>query len=712
VTAAALITATLSCACAFAQGAATPPTAPLEDGARREPSEILWDTWGVPHIYGADLEGLLYAFGWAQMQSHADLILRLYGEARGRASEYWGEAGLDSDRYLHTMGVPARAESWYLRQSPETKSYLDAFVAGMNAYAATHADRIADAMEVVLPIAATDVMAYLQPSFMGFVGSNALRTVEQWKNRQTGSNAWAVGPSRSASGHALLIANPHLPWGGPFTWFEAQLVAPGVDVYGAALVGTPALGIAFNDHLGWTHTTNPLDGMDLYELDLSGEGYAWNAGVAAFETETATLRVRQADGSLREERLPIRRSVHGPVIAEQNGKALAIRITGLEQAEMMQQYWDMARATSLREFEGAVSRLQNPTFNVIYADRDGHIFYLFGGRVPRRAGGRWSDWLGVVPGTSSDNLWTETLGYDELPRVVDPPSGWVQNANDPPWTSTFPPALNADDFPPYLAPHYMHFRAQRSVRMIEDDSITFDELVAYKLSTRMEIADRILDDLILAARAHGGELAQQAADVLEAWDRHTDAESRGAVLFAAWVQAWAGPTGGNGYAIAWSEAAPLTTPDGLADPAAAARTLETVASDVHRMYGALDVPWGDVYRLIAPGVDLAANGGPDPLGIFRGTSYEPTGDNRFRAVGGDSFQAVIEFADPVRAEVLVSYGNASQPGSPHRGDQLALYARKEFRPVWRTRAEIEANLESREMLLSAKTLAQENASGR
>jgi acyl-homoserine-lactone acylase len=130
------------------------------------------------------------------------------------------------------------------------------------------------------------------------------------------------------------------------------------------------------------------------------------------------------------------------------------------------------------------------------------------------------------------------------------------------------------------------------------------------------------------------------------------------------------------------------------------------------MYGALDVPWGDVYRLIAPGVDLAANGGPDPLGIFRGTSYEPTGDNRFRAVGGDSFQAVIEFADPVRAEVLVSYGNASQPGSPHRGDQLALYARKEFRPVWRTRAEIEANLESREMLLSAKTLAQENASGR
>ena len=500
-----------------------------------------------------------------------------------------------------------------------------------------------------------------------------------------------------------------MPWGDLSTNFEAQLVAPGVDVYGTALVGMPVLGIAFNDHLGWTHTNNTFDGMDLYELTLAGDGYAWNDSVAAFETDTATLRVRQADGSFREERLPIRRSVHGPVIAEQNGKALAIRLTGLDQPGALQQYWDMARATNLRDFEHAVARLQNPFFNIIYADRDGHIMYLFGGRTPRRPIGAWNDWQGIVPGTSSDNLWIETLAYDELPRVVDPPSGWVQNANDPPWTSTFPPVLEADDFPPYLAPRGMHFRAQRSVRMLEDDSITFDELVAYKLSTRMELADRILDDLIPAARAHRGEFAKQAAEVLEAWDRSADAESRGAVLFAAWVQAWTQATGGKGYATPWSGAAPLTTPDGLADPAAAADTLETVAQHVQNTYGALDVPWGAVYRLIAPGVDLPSNGGSDRLGIFRNTYHEPTDDNRFRAVAGDSYQAVVEFADPVRARVLLSYGNASQPGSPHRGDQLALYARKELRIAWRTRAEIEANLEAREMLRPAQTLAQHNS---
>jgi acyl-homoserine-lactone acylase len=706
-TAAALICATLLGAPALAQGAAAAPI-PIENDLRPEPPEILWDTWGVPHIYSPDPEGLFFAFGWAQMHAHADLILRLYGEARGRAAEYWGEAQLDSDRHVHTLGVPGRAESWYALQPPQMKAYLDAFVAGMNAYAGAYPDRIADNVEAVLPVAATDVLAHVQRVIhLMFIGGMAQSITGQWAQGGLGSNAWAVGPSRSASGHALLIANPHLPWGGPFTWFEAQLGAPGVDVYGAALVGMPVLGIAFNDHLAWTHTNNPIDAMDLYELELAGDGYKWNDGVAAFESELATLRVRQADGSLREERLPIRRSVHGPVIAQRDRKALAIRIAGLDQPGQMQQYWDMARATNLREFEDILARLQSPFFNVIYADRDGHIMYLFGGRAPRRSSGRWRDWLGIVPGTSSANLWTETLRYHELPRVIDPPSGWVHNANDPPWTSTFPPALNADDYPPHLAPRGMALRAQRSVRMIEDDSITFDELVAYKLSTRMELADRILDDLIAAARAHAGELARRAADVLEAWDRSADAESRGAVLFAAWARAWTEATRGNGYATGWSEALPRTTPDGLADPAAAAGTLEAVAAQVQSKYGTLEVPWGVVYRIIAPGVDLPANGGPDELGIFRTTAYQPTDGNRFRAVGGDSYQAIIELADPVRANVLLSYGNASQPGSPHRGDQLPLYARKEFRTAWRTRAEIEANLETRETLPPVRTLAQQ-----
>ena len=616
-------------------------------------TEILWDTWGVPHIYATDAEALFHAFGWAQMQSHGDLVLRLYGEARGRAAEYWGADNLDNDRYLHTLGVPERTQAWYEAQSPAMKAYLDAFAAGMNAYAEAHPDRIDDAVEVVLPVAPADALAHVQRVIhLTFVGGDAPWMAERWTRAQRGSNAWAVAPSRSANGHAMLIANPHLPWGGFFTWFEAHLVAPGLNAYGAALVGMPTLGIAFNDHLGWTHTNNTFDGMDLYELDLSGDGYVWDGGVAPFETEMKTLKVREDDGTLREEPLPVRRSIHGPVLAQENGKALAVRLTGLDEPGLLDQYWAMMRATNLGEFEAALSRLQNPFFNVVYADRDGHIMYLFGGRTPERPAGDWSTWQGVVPGTSSDNLWTETLTYDELPRIVDPPSGWVQNANDPPWTSTFPMALDPGAFPPYLAPRAMGFRPQRSVRMVDaDESITFDEMIGYKMSTRMEMADRLLDDLLPAARASESDLAKQAAEVLGAWDRTTNADSRGSVLFAAWVDAIEEQAF---FATPWSEEQPRTTPDGLADPEAAVTTLENVAQQVRDTYGALDVPWGDVHRIQAPGLDLPANGGPGELGIFRVTWYEPTDDDRFRAIGGDSYQAVIAFSDPVQARVLLS----------------------------------------------------------
>ena len=660
-----------------------------------ERTEILWDVWGVPHIYAKSEEDLFYAFGWSQMENHGDLILRLYGQARGRAAEYWGASHLESDRRIWTMGVPARARAWYEAQRPDIRLYLDRFVRGMNEYAERHGDRIAPEVKVVLPVLSEDVLAHVQHVIhLSFVGAPAIGTTQRWQMR--GSNGWAIGPTRSASGRAMLLANPHLGWGEASTWFEAQLIAPGVGAYGVTLVGMPALPIAFNDYLGWTHTVNTLDGADLYELELAEGGYRWDGSVRAFETDTHTLRVKQDDGSLREEPLVVRRSLHGPVVAAKKDRALAVRLVGLDQPHIFEQYWDMIRATNLNEFEAALSRLQMPFFNVVYADRDGHIMYLFGGRVPRRSEGDRAYWQGVVPGHSSENLWMDTHPYGDLPRVVDPTCGWVQNTNDPPWTSTFPRALDPDDFPPYMPPpEWIGFRSQRSMRMlIEDEEISFDELVQYKHSTRMELADRILDDLLPAVQKHGGDLARQAAAVLTTWDREADANSRGALLF----EKWASVAGHRAFATSWQQDAPLQTPDGLADPQAAVEMLERAARQVIDEFGALGVPWGEVYRLRYAGRDLPANGGRGGLGIFQVLWFSRAEDGRFQASGGDSYVAAVEFSDPPRARVLLNYGNASQPDSPHRGDQLELFARKELRPVWRTREEVEAHLELREVL--------------
>ena len=660
-------------------------------------TEILWDTWGVPHIYGKSDGELFHAFGWAQMHSHGNLIVRLYAQARGRAAEYLGESYLDSDKYVRTMGIPERAREWYQAQNPTMRGYLDAFAAGMNAYAQEHPDQINNEIKSVLPVDGVDVLAHVQ-RVIHFNFMINPQSVEALSSRPSaaGSNAWAIAPSKSASGNAMLLANPHLPWSDFYLWYEAQLTAPGMDAYGVTLVGMPILAIAFNESLGWTVTVNTHDGWDAYELTLADQGYRWDGKVRPFETETQTLKVKQANGTLREEPLVVTRSLHGPIVAQQDGKAVAVRVVGLDQPNMMEQLWGMARASQLSEFEAALEPLQLPMFNILYADHQGHILYVFNGQVPIHPKGNWNDWQGVVRGDTSATLWTKTHPYQDLPRVLDPPSGWLQNANDPPWTVTFPSALNANDYPSDMAPRFMHWRAQRSAKLLmEKEKISFEQMIADKFSSRMELADRVLDDLIRAARQSGSELANQAADVLQAWDRNADAESRGTALFAAWARTMPAQ---NRYANPWNENSPLTTPNGLADPEAAVKVLETAATTVKLLYGAMDVPWGQVARLRYGKVDLPASGGPGMFGIFRVIDVIPaSADGRFQSFAGDTYIAAIEFANPIRAKVLNTYGNATQPSSPHVGDQLALYARNEMRPVWRTRKEIEENLESRQV---------------
>jgi acyl-homoserine-lactone acylase len=660
-----------------------------------ESTEILWDTYGIPHIYGNNHQGAFKAFGWAQMQNHGNLLLRLYGQARGRAAEYWGEKYLESDKWVLTMGVPKRANAWYEAQSSRFRSDIDAFADGINTYAKEHPDLIDEQVKVVLPVTPKDVLSHLQRLLLYtfVVDPGRVADINDTKS-VPGSNGWAIAPKRSVDGKAMLLANPHTPWGNLFLWYEAQITAPGIDAYGATLVGIPVLAIAFNDHLGWTHTVNTHDGWDAYELKLQKDGYLFDNKVFPFETTTSSLKVKQKNGSLREQLFTVKNSIHGPVISEKNGKAVALRVVGQDSSGVLEQWWDMATSQNLTAFEKAVQKLQLPMFTIIYADRKGHIMHLFNGLVPVRKEGDFEYWQGMIPGDQSKTLWTKFHPYQDLPKVIDPPSGWLQNANDSPWTTTFPTAIKADNYPAYIAPRSpMDFRAQHSARMLaEDESISFEEMITYKHSTRMELADRILDDLIPVAQ-QGNELAKQAAEVLEKWDRQANANSKGAVLFAAWADKLDFDTA---FSQPWSETQSRTTPDGLANPKAAVELLEKVAQEIKKKYGSLDISWGEIFRVRVGNLELPANGAEGYLGTFRVVNFAPA-EGRFQAVGGDSFVAAVEFSQPVRAMALNSYGNATQPGSSHISDQLPLFAEKKLRPVWRTKPEINAHLEARKV---------------
>ena len=665
-----------------------------EINAQNTNTEILWDNYGVPHIYAKDNREMYYAFGWAQMNNHANLLLQLYGQARGRAAEYWGIDYLESDKQIWIFDLPEKAKEIYAGQTKEFKDYTDAFVKGINDYAKSNPESIDEKMKQILPVIPTDVFSHSLRTMLRFLTANERAATE--KLFQPGSNAYAIGPARSVSKNAMLVTNPHLPWKKDFTLlFEAHLHSNEFNAYGTASVGLPMLTIAFNDNLGWTHTVNTLDASDRYELSLQNDGYLLDGAIVPFDKRTISIKVRQPDGEWLEQKLEVKKSKQGPVVGEKNNKAYVIRVAGLDNLQTFEEYHKMAKARDWTEFESALKMLQIPMFNVMYADNAGNIFYLFNGNIPKRPEGDFAFWRGTIDGTRSNLIWKETLAYADLPKVLNPPTGFLQNANDPPWNCTYPSVLDPKKFLPYVAPQHMALRPQRAVNMIKNDSsVSFDELISYALNTGVETADRFLDDLLTAVDKYPDSIASKAAMVLKSWDKKTDATSKGAVLFSTWFDMIIPAM----YAIPWDRKEPVSTPDGLKNEQQAVALLVKAANEAEKKYGSLDIAWGDVYRLRMNGIDLPASGGWQQQGIFMSLTYTEDKDNKYHADGGETFIAVTEFGKPIKAQVLLSYGNATQPGSKHIGDQLELLSRKKLRTAWVSRKDVLNNLEKKETL--------------
>ena len=216
-------------------------------------TSISWDRYGVPHIKAKYTDELFFAQGWALMQNHANKVLELYGKSRGRASEYWGEQYLQNDILIHTLGFEELSQEWDLNQLPELKSMYNNFVKGINAFTEFYPERINEKNKVVLPVTQQDVnMHGMFVVFTRFIGGSDLGLAQQWTGK--GSNTYAIGPSRSASGNALLVQNPHLPWSNEFLFTEYHFNLDGRNLYGANIIGMPGIAIG---SVSYTHLTLP-----------------------------------------------------------------------------------------------------------------------------------------------------------------------------------------------------------------------------------------------------------------------------------------------------------------------------------------------------------------------------------------------------------------------------------------------------------------------
>ena len=655
---------------------------------------IYRDTYGVPHVFGQTDASTVFGFAYAQAEDNFWRVEENYIHAVGRASELYGEKTLDEDRLNAALEIPRLAREEYARLDPQMRSLCDAFAAGLNYYLARHPEvrpRLLTKIEPWYPL------AFIRYNYFqnGFAFDPSLRgaglqtaALQSDLKEQTGSNGWVIGPSKSATGHALLFVNPHLPFFGPGQVYEGHLHSDqGWNFTGYARFGFPLPYVGHNENGGWVSTDNAADLTDVYveTFDDPAHPLAYKYGAEhRLATEHAEeIRVKTATG-LETRRFTMRKTHHGPIVAARDGKPLTLRMAKFEADGWLREWYDMTRAGSLAELKRAVAPLNMLFGNVMYADRQGNTWYLYNGAVPKRD--PRFDWSKPVDGSDPATEWQGYHTIDELPQLTNPKTGWMQNCNTTPFLLTSAGNPDPKQFPKYMVQEGDNPRGAISRELLASKStFTFEEWKHLAFDTRVLTAAKLLPPLLAQSkqRLDGDSRLVGAVDELSRWDYRSTNDSVAMTLFSLWHDRVSREENPNEV-----------------------QALIDVLSSLERDFGTWRVPWGEITRLQRPDESkgeefqdakpsLAVSGvnGNDGA-VFTVYAAPIKGQKRHYGVAGGTYISVVEFAPKLRALSVHTFGASGDPKSRHYMDQSLLYTRGEFKPSWLTLDEIRANLEA------------------
>jgi acyl-homoserine-lactone acylase len=669
--------------------------------------EIRRTEHGVPHIRADNLQAAAFALAWVQLEDHGDNIIRGMQAARGRSALVDGESRIDADaraRQRHAIAVRS-----FQQLGRDTRDVYVGFAEGMNHFIRANRSRLPEWMqpdftaEDILARDVTWVTDGALETFRRRVTSDPAdpRTVpaangdgEQQDADNVGSNAWALAPTRTTSGHAILLRNPHLAWTAGY--YEAHVRVPGkLDFYGDFRIGGPFTVIGgFNRYLGFATTNNASRSHEYYAFRLSpttADHYMLDGRSHPLQRETISVDYRTADGGTAQATRELWHTAWGPVAHRTDSLVYVYRPARLGDHRAGEQWLEMMKARSLDEWKDAMRIGARTTSNFTYADRDGNIFYVWVAGAPRLPHAPGGDSVAILATRSSD-VWQQIVPFDALPQLHNPPGGYVRNENDSPHLTNLNRVL-PDTFSYEVERPSLRLRSQHALQLLHNDRVfSLEDVVSAKHSMRMLLADRVKPELLGAVRASEptAELLR-AVELLERWDNSAAAESRGGVLFETWWSRYRTLlAGAEPHAVPWSVEEPVATPRGLSNVARAVEAFGWAVSETARRHGAWDVAWGDVHRVQRGSVDVPVGGCSGALGCFRVLNFATADDGRRIVNGGDGWVVAIEFGPEPRAYSVLAYGQSPNPASPYHADQAAMFAANRMKRVYWSESEIEA----------------------
>ncbi len=682
---------------------------------------ITRDTWGIPHVYGKTDANAVFGMIYAQAEDDFHRIEVNYLNAMGRLAEVEGSNELYRDLRMKLYIDPADIKQKYNESPADLQKLMNAWADGLNYYLHTHPDVIPKVLKKFEPWMA---LTFTEGSIGGDIESINLKQLESFystkkaklpidrptQNPNTepqGSNGIAIAPQNTKNGNALLLINPHTSF-----YFRAEVHMrsdEGLNAYGAVTWGQFFIYQGFNEKTGWMHTSSGADFIDEYletvEQRKDGHYYKYGEIWKKLRERQITLAYRTKMGQ-RSKIVTVYYSHRGPIVRELDGKWVSVALMQ-NPIDALKQSYGRTKTKNYAQYKENMQLHTNSSNNTLFADADGNIAYFHSNFIPRRDPS--FNWKNPVDGSNPATDWQGLHTLDETVSGLNPQSGYLNNTNNWPWMMAGPNhSPKAEDFPSYMENYPENYRGIHAIEVLEGKKdFTIDSLIAAAYDNHLTAFDVLLPVLYKAYDAAPvAKLADQIA-LLKAWDHRSNVNSKATSLAVFWAQGLRRKAADNETALADAAKRGLSFSEYVAECTVqiGVATLSEAKAKLIADFGSAETPWGEINRFqrltgeIVQPFDDAAPSTPVGFTSARWGSLAAYGQRTFngtkRIYGtrGNSFVAVVEFGEKVRAKAITAGGQSGDPANPHFDDQIPLYAAGKLRDVYFYEEDIEKHTE-------------------